>query len=370
MAHKIYINARFLTQAITGVQQYARELVRGLDLMIDRGEIDKSEYTFIMLAPSRGVTNDLVLKHITIRRVGLLTGHAWEQAELPLYSGDGLLFCPGNTAPVLSLLSSRKIVTTVHSLAYLYFPEAYSRSFRAFYNLIIPLIMKKADVTITVSQSEKDMILSRYPFASQRLHMVQNGGMSIEFMEEMRTSDIYEEKTSYPFILFVGSLSRGKNLQAVVKAISFLEKELHLVVVGATGKTFADAGVEIPDSSSRRIDFKGQINNNRELINLYKTALCLVFPSFYESSGLPPIEAMACGCPVVASSIPALIERCGDAAVYCNPASPADIAGKVRMLLDDGALRAALKEKGLQRSRQFSWEKCARETWEVIKGVL
>ncbi len=370
MPNKIYINARFLTQSITGVQQYALEIVRNFDLLLDRGEIDPNVYTFTMLAPSKGVIHDLGLKHISLRQVGRLTGHAWEQAELPFYSGDGLLFCPGNTAPVISLTSSQKTVTTVHSLAYLYFPESYSLPFKAFYNIIVPLVLKKADAAITVSQAEKELILKRYPFAAKRLHVVQNGGITGSYKEEDRNTCLYSTKLPSPFLLFVGSLSRGKNLGAVIKALSLLEDEnLHLVVVGATGKTFAEAGMDIPDHLLDRIHFRGQINDPQELLHLYKTAACLVFPSYYESSGLPPVEAMACGCPVIVSDIPALRERCGDAALYCSPDRPGDFAERIKQVLTNKLLRERLKEKGLQRSRIFTWEKTARETWNIIKNI-
>lgn len=370
MPNKIYINARFLTQSVTGVQQYALEIVRNFDLLLDRGEIDPNEYTFTLLTPSKGVIHDPGLKHISLRQVGRLTGHAWEQAELPFYSGDGLLFCPGNTAPVISLASGQKTAVTVHSLAYLYFPESYSLPFKAFYNIIVPFVLKKADAAITVSQAEKDLILKSYPFAAKRLHVVQNGGLSGSCKVEDKDIGLKSTRMTNPFLLFVGSLSRGKNLRAVVKALSLLEQEnLDLVVVGATGKTFAEAGMDIPDHLLGRIHFRGQIDNWQELLHLYKIASCLVFPSYYESSGLPPVEAMACLCPVIVSDIPALRERCGDAALYCSPDNPRELAERIKQVLTNNELKESLKEKGLQRSRMFTWEKTARETWTIIKNI-
>ncbi|HWI55369.1 MAG TPA: glycosyltransferase family 1 protein, partial [Desulfobacteria bacterium] len=124
LSQKIYINGRFLTQSITGVQRYAHEVVKALDSMIDSGEIDKSHYQLQILAPGKGIKYDLGLKHIHLQQIGKPTGHLWEQTVLPAGSRDGLLFCPGNTAPAISLLSGQKTVVTVHDLSYLYFPDA------------------------------------------------------------------------------------------------------------------------------------------------------------------------------------------------------------------------------------------------------
>lgn len=368
---RIYINARFLTQPVTGVQRYAIELVKALDCLIEQGEIKKFKYRFELLAPRKGLLRDLHLKHITLRKVGVLTGHAWEQLELPMYSAGGLLFCPGNTAPALSLLAGRKTVVTVHSLSYLYIPEAYSAAFRTLYGTIMPLVLRKANKVITVSQSEKKLITGRYGDI-KNIHVIQNGTGLKSFVDENEKLKVDKSDSAEPFLLFVGSISKGKNLQGVLEALSILNKsrDVNLVVVGAGGKTFKGAEACLPGNIINKVFFKGQIDEVRELIHLYKTAFCLVFPSFYESWGLPAVEAMTCGCPVIASNIPALAESCGDAALYCDPFDPADIAVKIQGLMDDEALRQSLIQKGLARAGRFTWDKCARETFAIIEEAL
>lgn len=366
----IYINARFLTQAITGVQRVAHELVKSLDLLIEKGEIDSSRYRVELLAPKSGVKHELQLKNISLRQVGRLSGHAWEQFELPFYSKNGLLVCPGNTAPVLSLLSGQKTVVTVHDLSYLYFPEAYSFAFKAFYNMVIPKVLRYASRVITVSESERVSILKYYKFAENRLRVVHNGGLPGEYLDKVDTMET-SDKTA-PFVLYVGSLSRRKNLQGVIQAIALLneKEEIPAVIVGAGGKSFRNTSFGVPEEAVSRIDFKGQVNDTGYIIELYKSAACFVFPSFYESSGLPPIEAMACGCPVIVSPIPALVERCGDAALYASPGDPADIADKIMRILKDPALAEDLRNKGFERAKMFTWEICARQTWGLINEVL
>lgn len=110
--------------------------------------------------------------------------------------------------------------------------------------------------------------------------------------------------------------------------------------------------------------------SDAELRALYEHAACFVYPSFYEGFGLPPLEAMACGCPVIVSNAASLPEVCGDAALYCNPCSPEDIAEKISLLMADPRLREDLRQKGLERAKQFTWEKCARETFAIIEKVL
>lgn len=124
----IYINARFLTQAVTGVQRYAIELVKSIDSLIDRGELNTSELKFILLSPS-GRIHSLNLKHIKILEVGSLRGHLWEQLELPFYARKGLLMNLCNTAPILK----RNQIITIHDAAVYAVPQTYSFAFRAWY---------------------------------------------------------------------------------------------------------------------------------------------------------------------------------------------------------------------------------------------
>ena len=107
-----------------------------------------------------------------------------------------------------------------------------------------------------------------------------------------------------------------------------------------------------------------------DLIKLYRSASCFVFPSFYESFGFPPLEAMACGCPVVVSNAGSLPEICGDAAVYCDPFNANDIAEKIMLVITNETLQEELRQKGMAQAKKFSWERCARETFAVIEKVL
>jgi hypothetical protein len=169
---EIAINGRFLTQRITGVQRYARELVRAIDSILAA----RPDLKVTVISPRLAETPP-PWRHIQLIQVGYLQGHAWEQLELPWYSRGKLLFCPGMTAPIATLVGTQTVVVTVHDLSYRYFPEAYRLPFRLWYGLLIPLVLNCASSVITVSESERTAIIAQYPKAASRLHAIANGGL-------------------------------------------------------------------------------------------------------------------------------------------------------------------------------------------------
>lgn len=362
---RILINGRFLTQNITGVQRYGHEIVKAFDVWLQKDKALRDEIEFILVAPEVGLKHHLDLTHIQTQLVGgNVKGHMWEQLILPKYAKkDDILLCPGNTAPILSLLGGVKNCVTVHDLSFRYFPSAYSRSFRYAYHLLTPLIMRRADSIITVSQSERQAILDCYPTVGERLFAVQNGSLS----DDSSLSPLEADETQREGVLYVGSLSQRKNVQGVIEAARYFEKEqIPFRIVGDVGGIFAHMDEsDIP----KNIDLMGRIESKSRLVELYQKSACFLFPSFYEASPLPPMEAMACGCPVVAGDIPSLRERCGDAALYCSPADSKNIADQVRNVISSPELARELAKKGKERVADFTWQTCARHTWNVLKEM-
>ena len=355
----IAINGRFLTQSTTGVQRYARELIQALDTLLD----NHPDVSITVLSP-RLFGTPPAWRNIKLRQVGRLHGHAWEQFELPWYSRGKTLFCPGNTAPVISLLGGQSVIVTVHDLSYKYFPEAYHPAFRLWYSFIIPLILYRARAVITVSQSERRAIVAHYPRAAQHLHAISNGGLPAGFTVE--TNKAAAPRGEY--ILYVGSFSKRKNFSRMLDAACRLarKRRFHFLFVGGTSNSLAAPAASIPADLAAYITLVDAVNDTASLVTYYQNAACFLFPSLYELSGLPPVEAMACGCPVVVSDIPALKERCGDAVIYCDPRDVDSITLAVERIMDDEDLRSRLRVLGKQHATRYSWEACAIKTLDLF----
>jgi glycosyltransferase involved in cell wall biosynthesis len=172
-------------------------------------------------------------------------------------------------------------------------------------------------------------------------------------------------------VLYVGSLSKRKNFPSVLETACRLagNRGYDFVFVGDIAGGISRSRLEIPDDVQSHITFAGQIDSTAALLQFYRRAKCFLFPSNYEASPLPPIEAMACGCPVVVSDIPSLRERCGDAAVYCNPADVDSIVAAVEQVMDDAALRSSLQELGRRQAAKYTWERNAERTLDLICGA-
>ena len=166
-----------------------------------------------------------------------------------------------------------------------------------------------------------------------------------------------------PYVLAVGTTNPRKKFGAVARAIELVgDAGFDFVVAGGVDpRVFSGAGVPLP-AFVKRVGYV----TDAELRALYEHAACFVYPSLYEGFGLPPLEAMACGCAVIVSDAASLPEICGDAAIYCDPRSPEDIAGKLAALMADGERRRELAERGHRHAAQFSWRRTALRNWEEI----
>ncbi|MCH1867535.1 glycosyltransferase family 1 protein [Nocardioides sp. CFH 31398] len=367
-------------QDVTGIQRVAIELVTALDELLAEGALPGLQV--VVWAPARG---DLVtvprFRSAVLRRSGRLTSHAWEQLELPGLVGDEPLLCLGNLAPLSLLLTRhRQVHTMVHDLSYSYFPQAYSRSFRLLYSTLVPVVLARSQRVFTVSRSERDAILERHPrlITSARLTAVQNGGG--EGAGTARGSaDPATLEAGHPDVpardlrdrrcLYVGSMTRRKNADGLARAAVELAStdavDFHLV--GGTGAQFGASGARVPEHLHDRVRLLGQVNDVEALEEQYRRASVFLFPSHYEASPLPPVEAMRFGCPVVAADIPSLRERCGDAVLYCDPHDVGSMTRQVRRLLDDPALWSRMQAAGLDRAAGFSW---ASQASTVLRHVV
>lgn len=366
---QIYVNGRFLQQPVTGIQRYGRELLRVWDGLIERREINPNQLKITVLVP-RGKLDPPRLRHIEIARVGRLRGQLWTQLELPVCSKDGLLFSPDNLQPLMSPYLGKSVVT-VHDLTFRLFPRAHTTAFRILYGLLIPSAIRNASALVTPSEAEKANLLGHYPKAKDRISVVHLGSPPIE-ASAPRRRPLRQAQMGSPerYILWVGSLISRKNPQGAIDAAAIVNQEIHLplVIVGTGHRGMKSTRIKLPASDS--VQIPERFTPSEELVALYRSAVCLLFPTFYEGFGLPAVEAMAYGCPVITSDIPVMREVCGDAALYCNPNRPEDIADKVKLLAANAEMQIQLRARGLRRAAQFSWERCARETLQVLQKVI
>jgi glycosyltransferase involved in cell wall biosynthesis len=350
----LFLNGRFLVQPASGVQRAARETVLALDRILVHHEGSPHVARCELLAP-RGAP-DLPLAAIRLRRVGRLQGHAWEQIELPWHARLGFLMGFGNTAP----LALRSQMLTIHDAGVFAVPEAYTRSFRAWYRLLQPLLARRARALVTDSEFSRGELVRYLGASPDRVYVAPLGAEHVLRTPADRGVLARHGLEGSRFVLGVGNQSPHKGWATLVAAFESLPASSCRLVLAGGGLPgiFRDEGLGERDGRGRVLTL-GRVTDG-ELRALYEAATCLVFPSRYEGFGLPALEAMACGCPTIVSRRASLPEVCGDAARYVDPGDPAGIAAAIALLLADPAARADLAARGRARAATYTWERTAR----------
>ena len=298
MPDRIYINGRFLQQPVTGVQRYARELLKAWDALLENGEIDRRSVEFHVLAP-RGPMRRRSSGTCRCARSGISAAISGSNWNCPSKPEAGCSFHP-ETFIRCSLRSLAPAVSLqIHDLAYRLNPKAYTAAFRLTYGVLVPAALRNADAIITVSESEKHNIAARFPIVKDRIYAVHHGAPGAELVARVEVnsnSSRFGGSTdlsthSDRFVLWVGTLTERKNPQGAIDAIALVNKKmkLPLVMAGATYRGFNSAGLTVVDDSGEMVRFADRVDTFGELARLYSSAVCLLFPSFYE--GLWPSRA-------------------------------------------------------------------------------
>lgn len=251
-------------------------------------------------------------------------------------------------------------VITVHDLSFEAHPEFFSWGDQLFFRQLVPRACRRADLVLTVSDHSKADLVERYRLPEHKVVVTPNG-VDEEFGPEG------PRHQGPPYLLFVGSLQPRKDPVCAVRALALLDDDLRLVMAGPAKQAAGQVSQAIDRLGlGSRVDLLGHVSKH-ELGRLYRGAQCLVFPSRYEGFGLPALEAMACGTPVVAARSSALPEVVGDAGVLFDPGDAGALADGVRRAL---AARDRLVAAGLERSRHFRWSDLAATTLAVYKELL
>jgi glycosyltransferase involved in cell wall biosynthesis len=274
-------------------------------------------------------------------------------------------------------------VLTIHDVVFRLFPHYHKPLNYAFLNLAMPLFLRRADHLIAVSHSTKWDVVRLYDVDPSRVTVIHEAADARFRPQPTQTIDRVRREYGLPrhFILSVGTLEPRKNYQRLVEAFALLGQryssktgrpdgdEWGLVIVGERGWLCQPFFRRLEELGLRReVILLGHVPDD-ELSALYSAAALFVFPSLYEGFGLPPLEAMACGTPVVCSQTSSLSEVGGEAARYFNPASVEEMAQVMHEVLANEALRIEMREQGLRQAKRFSWERVARETMAVYSAL-
>ena len=328
----VVVNGRFLGRHITGVERYGREILCRL------GGNHK-------VVRSGSWSNGM-------------RGHLWEQFALPGQVGyDHILWSPANTGP----LRIENQVLTLHDLSPLEHPEWYQPAFALWYRMFMPLLVMKVRRVVVPSEFVKAKMLRRFNLSNRHITVVSGG------VDTRRFHPGAEQRLDLPerYVLFVGSLQARKNLARLLEAWQQMKEavpDAWLVIAGAGSKIFRPMRL----ASGERVTFLGSICES-DLPGLYAHATLFILPSLDEGFGLPTLEAMASGTPVVASNASALPEVVGEAGLFFDPLDISGMADALRGGLTDIPLQNSLRERGLIWSHCFSWQNAADKLWKVFK---
>jgi glycosyltransferase involved in cell wall biosynthesis len=294
-------------------------------------------------------------------RLAHRAGHAWEQLALPLLARDAeLIYCPANLAP----LASRRNVVVLHDAAALRHPHWYSHAYAAYQRRLLPAIAHRARQVITVSEFSRAELATTLGLDPELIAVVPNGVNHERFSPD---ADPDPARAAHglerPYALVVGTRIARKNLAALGEAARLLGAEGIELVAAGSARAYMRAEATV---AARPLGYVAE----EHLPGLYAGALAVLMPSLYEGFGLPCLEAMACGTPVVASNRGALPETCGEGAIQADPDDAEAFGAAARKAATDEDVRARLRPAGLERARRFTWRRAAEATDAIVGRLL
>jgi len=342
---KIAMNARFYSHRATGMQRYGMEMADRLSDDLD------------ILRPGRPMRGP--------------EGHMWEQAWLAGSLRGRLLWSPNNTGP----LAVAHQICTIHDIIPLDRPEWFSANFSRWYQWLMPRLARRVQHVIAISEFTKRRVMERLRVSADRITVIPNGVDSCFHPQPESEVDLVRRELGIPtphYLLCLGSMEPRKNVGRLLAAweriADRVPDDVHLVISGAKGSSTVFSEVSL-DRIPLRVHFTGYVKQEH-LPALYSGALALVYPSLYEGFGLPPLEAMACGTPVVTSSTTSIPEVTGDAAILVDPEDAEAIADGMLRVVESEELRENLRRAGLARAAQFSWDAAAAATRTLLQQMV
>lgn len=357
----IVLNGRFLGRPITGVDRVATEIARAIGhILVTTGQTGNYE---VVVPPGTPLERAQLGEDASAcRTIGSRSGHGWEQTTLARYRRDAWLLNLCNTGPMFR----RRQAVMIHDAQFIEIPDSYSWSFRTWYRILLRTLARRSLIVYTNSVASRDA-LERHgvvPLGKARILP-----LGVDHLDRFTADDtVLSRHRLRPggYVLAIGSLARHKNLPMLVKAFLAANlDDIRLVVAGGGNSgIFRDAGLPI----AANVDYLGRVSDG-ELKALYANAMTFACPSITEGFGLPPLEAMRSGCPVIATTGGAVPEVCGDAALYADPTDPVAWRAALVRIAGDGALRAGMADRSRARAADFTWAKAASQILTDVTSV-
>jgi glycosyltransferase involved in cell wall biosynthesis len=359
-----------------GIGRYTRELVKAL------ARIDTQTSYRLFAAGQTGATlpdppgPNLAWKPTRIGSEWL--ARIWHRARMPLpiecWTGPvDLLHAPDFTLPPTR--RGTRTILTVHDLSFIQTPEAAAPGLRAYLNRVVPCSVSRADLVLADSEATRQDVIAFFRTPAEKLDVLYSGvGAHFRPVRDGDTLRAVRERYGIggaPYILSLGTVQPRKNYDRLVEALHRLDQpDLRLVIAG--GKGWLDDPLYEKIAAlgfGERVVFPGYVPDE-DLPAFYSAARVFAFPSLYEGFGLPPLEAMACGVPVITSNVSSLPEVVGDAALLVDPYDVDALAEALAQALTDDRLRRTLIQRGYLRTKSFTWEKAARQLHKHYARLL
>ena len=356
-----------------GLGRYAQELL--LALAVTDGQ---NEYVVFYNNPAAAWVDPTLERFPKITtplsykpwRLSAMLAHFARIPQDSLFPGVALFHATDHLLPYFRRIKS---VFTLHDLIFIFHPETHKPLNRWFLTLMMPRFLRAADAVIAVSECTKRDAVRFYGIPEEKITVIYEGVNPRFRPASPETIASVRARYNLPehFILYVGTIEPRKNLTALLEAFHHLlaTHDLRLVIVGKKGWLYEGFFLRLRELGLEdRVIFTGYVPDE-DLPAIYSAAELFVFPSLYEGFGLPVLEAMACGVPVICSNTSSLPEVAGDAALLVDPTDVRALAGAMEQALTDEALRVTLRARGIERAQRFTWARAAQETMQVYENV-
>jgi glycosyltransferase involved in cell wall biosynthesis len=358
----------------TGVNNYLYNLIRN---MIKNGKADEISLIHYKRSddPIYSQVKDIIIPEMPLKLTSAIgIPQAVKNADIDI------LHVPVHWYnQITPFLFNREIkkVLTLHDLTPILFPEMHTRETNLTWKSSLNFIKNRTNIVICDSISTKNDCIKLLKIPEKRLKVVPLSAdeqyKPIKNKEQINDELKLKYNIDYPFILFVGTLEKRKNVPTLIRSFYKLKKSKlnhKLVIVGGRGWKYTKIFDLIEELNLQKDVIFTDYVSDEYLVKLYNAADLFVYPSLYEGFGLPPLEAMACGCPVITSNTSSLPEVVGDAGIMIDPNDVDSLTDSMLKILTDNELREDMSIKSLERASIFSWKKTARETWDAYEEVL